>query len=70
MLRRMIWAEDERLTGWCCSECSWGVIAPRHESTVAALAFNRFAQESFDEHACAHSSESRNRDFVKPANQA
>jgi len=58
MSRRMIWAEDERLTGWCCSQCSWGLIAPRLESTVAALAFNRVAQQSFEKHACAHSSES------------
>jgi hypothetical protein len=58
MSRRMIWAEDERLTGWCCSHCSWGLIAPRLESTLAALAFNRVAQESFEKHACAHSSES------------
>jgi hypothetical protein len=53
MTRRMIWAEDEEFTGWCCSHCPWGVVAPRLESTVAALAFNREAQESFDQHACA-----------------
>ena len=58
MSRRMIWAQDERVTGWCCSQCSWGLIAPRLESTLAALAFNRVAQESFEKHACAHSSES------------
>lgn len=54
MTRRMIWAEDEDITGWCCSQCPWVVVAPRFESTVAALAFNRTAQESFDRHACAH----------------
>jgi hypothetical protein len=53
MTRRMIWAEDDNFTGWCCSRCTWGLIAPRLESTVAALAFNRVAQESFDQHACA-----------------
>ncbi len=58
MSRRMIWAEDERLTGWYCSQCGWGLIAPHLESTLAALAFNRVAQESFEKHACAHSSES------------
>jgi hypothetical protein len=54
MTRRMIWAEDEHFTGWCCSHCPWGVVAPRLASTVAALAFNRTAQESFDQHSCAH----------------
>jgi hypothetical protein len=52
MTRRMIWAEDENFTGWCCSHCAWGLVAPRLESTVAALAFNRLAQESFDQHVC------------------
>jgi hypothetical protein len=52
MTRRMIWAEDENFTGWCCSHCSWGVIAPHLESTVAALTFNRLAQESFEQHVC------------------
>ena len=27
MSRRMIWPEDERLTGWYCSQCGWGLIA-------------------------------------------
>jgi len=53
MTRHMIWAEDENFTGWCCSHCPWGVVAPRLESTVAALAFNRVAQEGFDRHGCA-----------------
>jgi hypothetical protein len=48
----MIWAENENFTGWCCSHCEWGLTTPRLESTVAALAFNRVAQESFDTHAC------------------
>ena len=52
MIRHMIWAEDEKFTGWCCSQCLWGIVAPRLESTVAALAFNREAQKSFDGHAC------------------
>ncbi len=55
MTRHMIWAEDENFTGRCCSRCPWGVVAPRLESTVAALAFNRVAQEGFDQHACAQS---------------
>lgn len=49
----MIWAENDDFTGWCCSHCLWGLIAPRLETTVAALAFNRVAQESFDKHTCA-----------------
>jgi len=32
--------------------CAWSVVAPRLESTVAALAFNRSAQGGFDQHAC------------------
>lgn len=54
MTRHMIWAEDDKFTGWCCSQCLWGMVAPRLESTVAALAFNREAQKSFDWHACGH----------------
>ena len=52
MTRHMIWAEDENFTGWCCSHCPWGLVAPRLESTVASLAFNRVAQEGFDRHGC------------------
>jgi hypothetical protein len=54
MTRHMIWAEDENFTGWCFSRCPWCVVAPSLESTVAALAFNRVAQEGFEQHACAH----------------
>jgi hypothetical protein len=32
------------------------MTAPRLESTVAALAFNRVAQADFDKHACIHNS--------------
>jgi len=39
--------------GWCCSVCAWGMTAPRLDSTVAALAFNRVAQEDFEKHDCA-----------------
>jgi hypothetical protein len=53
MDRRMIWIEDDEFTGWCCSDCNWGIIAPRLGSTVAALAFNRVAQEEFIKHDCA-----------------
>jgi len=55
MNRRIIWIEDETFTGWCCSHCTWGFTAPRLESTVAALAFNRVAQEGFDKHDCTGS---------------
>jgi hypothetical protein len=53
MTRHMIWAEHENFIGWCCSHCPWSIVAPRLESTVAALAFNRVAQEGFDRHGCA-----------------
>ena len=36
----------------CCSQCMRGLTAPRLESTVAALAFNRLAQEDFEKHDC------------------
>jgi hypothetical protein len=55
MEKRMIWIEDEHFTGWCCAECPWDMTAPRLESTVAALAFNRLAQETFDKHQCSSS---------------
>ena len=45
MSKRLIWVE-RRLHGWCCSHCTWGITAPRLESTTAALAFNRLAQET------------------------
>jgi len=32
-----------------------GITAPHLESTVAALAFNRLTQESFEKHNCAAS---------------
>jgi hypothetical protein len=53
MEKRMIWIEDERFTGWCCAECTRGMTAPRLESTVAALASNRLAQETFEKHQCS-----------------
>src|SRR5437899_8906133 len=33
--KRMIWAEDEDFTGWCCSHCRWAFTAPRLDTTVA-----------------------------------
>jgi len=63
MSRRMIWAENDDFTGWCCSYCQWGVIAPRLESTVAALAFNRVAQENFEKHTCTQSTHATTRNF-------
>ena len=53
MDKRLIWVEADDFAGWCCSHCPWGITAPRLESTVAALAFNRLAQESFENHKCA-----------------
>jgi len=51
MNKRLIWVDDG-FSGWCCSHCTWGMTAPRLESTVAALAFNRVAQEDFEKHTC------------------
>jgi hypothetical protein len=52
MSKRLIWVDGDKFTGWCCSQCMWGLTAPRLESTVAALAFNRLAQEDFEKHDC------------------
>lgn len=54
--RRMVWAEDETVSGWCCSHCSWSIAAPHLETTVAAISFNRVAQDTFERHDCASSS--------------
>jgi len=48
MNKRLIWGEGDDFTGWCCSHCTWGLTAPHLDSTVAALAFNRNAQESLE----------------------
>jgi hypothetical protein len=55
MNKRMIWVDGDDFTGWCCAHCPWGMTAPRLESTVAALAFNRLAQETFEKRTCAQS---------------
>ena len=55
MNKRLIWVEGDDFTGWCCSECIWGITAPHQESTVAAIAFNRLAQDTFEKHDCAGS---------------
>jgi len=52
MDKRLIWVEVDDFSGWCCSHCTWGITAPRLETTVAVLAFNRVAQEDFEKHAC------------------
>ena len=51
--KRLIWVEGDDFTGWFCSHCTWGITAPHLESTDAALAFNRLAQETFEKHTCA-----------------
>jgi hypothetical protein len=55
MRKRLIRIEGDDFTAWCCSHCTWGITAPRFESTVAALAFNRLAQETFEKHNCTDS---------------
>jgi hypothetical protein len=50
MQKRLIWIDGDDFTGGCCSLCPWGMTAPRLDSTVAALAFNRVAQETFAKH--------------------
>jgi len=53
MKKRLIWVEGHDFTGWCCSHCTLGITAPHLESTVAALAFNCLAQDTFEKHICA-----------------
>jgi len=54
MNKRLVWIDgDDDFSGWCCSHCSWGVSPPYLDSTVAALAFNRLAHETFEKHDCA-----------------
>jgi len=59
MNKRLIWVEGHDFTGWCCSHCTLGITAPHLESTVAALAFNRLAQETFEKHICAETGHDR-----------
>jgi hypothetical protein len=55
METHMIWIDDDNCSGWGCRRCSWRLAAPQLESTVAVLVFNRTAQRTFDNHACAPS---------------
>jgi len=48
----MDWIEDDNFAGWSCSHCSWAVSAIQLDTTVAALAFNRSAQQGFEKHEC------------------
>ena len=57
MNKHLIWIDGDDFNGWCCSQCTWGMTAPRLESTVAALTFNRVAQEDFEKHACVHNAQ-------------
>ena len=52
MNKRLICIDGDDFSGWCCSRCMWGITTPLLESTVAALAFNRLAQENFEKHTC------------------
>jgi hypothetical protein len=60
MQRRLISIDAEDDTGWCCSVCEWGMTVPRLDSTVAALAFNRMAQETFEKHDCTRDTQTQN----------
>jgi hypothetical protein len=53
MNKHLIWVDGDDFSGWCCSSCEWSITAPHLESTVAAPAFNRLAQETFEKHNCA-----------------
>jgi hypothetical protein len=57
MNKRLIRVDDDDFTGWCCSHCPWDMTAPRLESTTAALAFNRLAQNNFEKHRCDDSAQ-------------
>lgn len=57
MNRELIWIDGDDFTGWCCSRCTWGMTTPCLDSTVAALAFNRVAQQDFEKHSCVHNTQ-------------
>jgi hypothetical protein len=57
MNKHLIWIDGDDFSGWCCSQCTWGMTAPRLESTVAALTFNRVAQQDFEQHTCVHNAQ-------------
>ena len=57
MNRELIWIDGDDFTGWCCSRCTWGMTTPRLDSTVAALAFNRVAQQDFTQHSCVNTAQ-------------
>jgi hypothetical protein len=44
--------DGDTFSGWCCSMRTWGMTVPRLDSTVVALAFNRLAQQTFEQHNC------------------
>jgi hypothetical protein len=52
MNKGLIWMDGDDFSGWCC-HCNWGMTTPHLDSTVAALAFNRLAEETFEKHDCA-----------------
>jgi len=54
MIRYMVWVVFEICEGWGCSRCDWVIPLPRLDNTVAALQYNRTAQQSFDVHECHH----------------
>jgi hypothetical protein len=57
MNRELIWIDGDDFTGWSCSRCTWGMTTPCLDSTVAALAFNRVAQQDFERHSCVHNAQ-------------
>jgi len=57
MIRYMVWVVFEICEGWGCSRCDWVIPLPRLDNTVAALQYNRTAQQSFDVHECHHNGE-------------
>lgn len=50
MTRYMVWVVTDTEEGWGCSLCDWITATPELDTTVAALQYNRAAQQAFDSH--------------------
>jgi hypothetical protein len=65
----MVWVQAESREGWGCSLCDWILTTPELDTTVAALKYNRIAQQNFDTHECYENAKKpfQGIDFVRSA---
>jgi hypothetical protein len=57
MSKHMVWVEEDHFAGWSCSQCIWMLSSFCLDTTVAVLAYNRFAERGFEQHDCMASAE-------------